>query len=91
MNCALMFMKSNRYGRITLSLLVRIGNDMFKVISNTMVKWYRIIIAKIMNCALMFIISNRYGRIVLSSLIQLGYGNDMFKVISNTIHNGILR
>ena len=42
MNCALMLITSNHYGRKWLSnlLLVEPNNDMFKVISDIMAHWY---------------------------------------------------
>ena len=94
-NCALMFMNSNHYGRRCHSILLQLVpcNDMFKVISDIMAEWNDIINtffitinccnAKKMSCASMFIIIHHYGRKCLNFLLQLEPCNVMFKVISH--------
>ena len=80
MNCALMFIMSNHYGRKCLSNLLQLEpcNDMFKVISdmahcydlwNTIIKAMNFCYGKKINSALMFIMSNDNGIKCHSSLL----------------------
>ena len=86
MNCALMFIMSNHYGRKFVSNLVQLEpcNDMFKVISDIMAHCYDMCNTTINElCIDVFIISNNDGIKCVSNLVQLEPCNDMFKVISD--------
>ena len=83
MNCALMFIISNRFGRKCLSNVLQLQrcSDMFNVVSHIMAHWYELINTfiitinfcngKKMNCALMFCTSNQFGRKCLNNSLQL--------------------
>ena len=92
MNCCY----EHYYGTICLSNLLQLSpcNDMFKVISNIMVRNDKYFIIKInfcnafkIKCVLMFIMSNHYGRKYICILIQLEPCNDQFKFISGIMAN----
>ena len=79
MNCLLMFIISNCYGRKCLSNFVHLEcwSVSFKVIYDN--------INAQMNCALMFIMSNDHGRKCLTNLFHFELCSAMFKVISVTM------
>ena len=82
MNCALMFIMRNHYGRICLSELLKLkpSNDTFKVISDILAicfdMWKQQLMKSISAmqrkwiCSLMFIICNHYGIKCVSDLLQ---------------------
>ena len=76
-NCLLMFIISNRYGRKCLSNFIHLErcSVSFKVIYDNN--------NALMNCALMFIMSNDHGRKCLTNLFHFELCSAMFKVISN--------
>ena len=101
MNCTLIFIICNHYGRKCLINILQLEPcNVFKVISDMKAHcydmWNTIIVAinfckaKNMNFALMFIISNHYWRKYRSNLLLLEPCSDMFKVISDIIAHCIV-